>query len=112
MKCPSCGTDNPPSAKACQCGYDLATRKTDLQESLKEQAQSIREEASRSRPSSDVQREEDSKLESTMKCPSCGVESPASTIKCECGFDFVKGKKEREEPALFDYSTKGKSGCD
>ncbi len=45
-----------------------------------------------------------------MKCPSCGVEIPPFRIKCACGYHFVKGEKEQEKPALFDYdSTKEKS---
>lgn len=60
MKCPNCDIDNPSSATICQCGYDLGTREADLQQSLKEQVQLIREEARRSR---DPQRREDSKTE-------------------------------------------------
>lgn len=58
MKCPSCGTDNPPSAKVCQCGHDLAARKADLQASLKEQAQLVREETKQIRVDSDPLQEE------------------------------------------------------
>jgi hypothetical protein len=29
-------------------------------------------------------------------------------MNCECGYDFVKGKRERKGPALFDHSTKEK----
>ena len=25
-----------------------------------------------------------------MKCPNCGLENPDSTLKCDCGYNFVK----------------------
>jgi signal peptidase I len=27
-----------------------------------------------------------------MECPKCGLENPASTMKCDCGFDFLSGE--------------------
>ena len=45
MKCPNCGTDNPPSATVCQCGYELARGEANLPKSLAEQAKEIHKES-------------------------------------------------------------------
>ena len=44
MRCPNCGAENPTSEVTCQCGYSLKTGPVDVQQSLAEQASSIREE--------------------------------------------------------------------
>jgi len=77
MKCPNCGIDNPSSVTVCQCGYSLVTGKADLEKSLAEQAQEIREEVSTIKVDADVQTE-------------VGEESKT-----------VKGNRERERPSPF-----------
>ena len=27
-----------------------------------------------------------------MKCPNCGLINPQSTMRCDCGYEFVSGK--------------------
>jgi len=57
MRCPNCGIENPTSEVTCQCGYSLKTGPVDVQQSLAEQASSIREEVEKIRVDAGVESE-------------------------------------------------------
>jgi len=49
-------------------------------------------------------------MPSTMKCPVCGLISPISTARCDCGYDFLSGRGWKVNFATFlgGFQVKGK----